>query len=242
MSAQKDWFARPSEEELAALDDEEIEQLIDDHEARVIFVRDAMPDAWLDQAEELMDAAEVLWEQKDQGLRVEAVGTGDNNVAEEGIRLTEEPRKISAVSRPYILLAGFALENLIKGLLVAQDPTHINRGQLSSDLKSHRLLALASKVDGLSLNERERRACRVLEDAIPYWGRYPIPLKYNKVLPEVAVDNRLRHVLVNLHFRLAKRLHWMIRDGWDSRVGARICKRRNGEYGDPMDLSESLFE
>lgn len=123
-----------SDEELSALSDEELREL----NARIIFVRDAMPAAWLDYAEDLRESAELLWMYREEGLRLEM--EGEEQASSQGIRATQHPRKISSISRSYILLAGFALENLIKGLLVAQNPTHINRGKLSGDLRSHKLL------------------------------------------------------------------------------------------------------
>lgn len=224
-----------SEEELSTLSDEELEAL----NAKIIFVRDAMPTDWLDYAEELMGSAEILWAQKDEGLRLEVEGAGQ--ASQRDIRITQQ-RKISSISRSYILLAGFALENLIKGLLVAQDPSHVNRGELSGELKSHNLLRLVSKVEGLSLSREEQRVCQVVQDAIPYWGRYPIPLEYNGVLPEVAVDEEFRQVFLDLHFKLGKRLHGIIRNGWDSGVGPRSTKYRSAKYGDEMDYNEPLFE
>jgi hypothetical protein len=149
-SAEKVLFGL-SEEELSALSDEELEEL----NAKVIFVRDAMPGDWLDYADELMESAELLWTQKDAGLRVEIEGAGQ--ASQPSITMTQQPRRVSSISRSYILLAGFALENLIKGLLVAQNPTHINRGILSNDLRSHNLLRLASKVNGLSLTNWHAR-------------------------------------------------------------------------------------
>jgi hypothetical protein len=200
---------------MSSLTDPEIEEL----NARTIFVRDAMPAEWLNYAEELLESAEILWTQQEKGLRAEAIGTGDG--LQPGIHVLQQTRRVSSISRSYILLAGFALENMIKGLLVAQDPSLITGGKLSRDLKSHSLLGLVAKVKGLSLSEDEKQVCQVVQDAIPYWGRYPIPLEYNGVLPEVAVDDEFRSVVLALHFRLGKRLHGLIRNGWDSGVGPR---------------------
>jgi hypothetical protein len=225
-----------SEEELSAMSDEELESL----NSRIVFVRDAMPDTWQDHAYELMNSAEILWQQKEEGLRIEAELTGQD--PQSGITLTQPAKKISAISRPYILLAGFALENLIKGLLVAQDPSHINSGKLSRDLKSHKLLILVSKVAGLSLSKEEQSVCQTVQDALPYWGRYPIPLAFNGVLPEVAIDDEFRRVFLKLHHKLGDQLHGIIRDGWDSGVGPRIIKIRDAKYGDEIDHNEPLFD
>ena len=101
---------------------------------------------------------------------------------------------------------------------------------------------LMPKVKGLSLSEAEEKVCQVMQDAIPYWGRYPIPLEYNGVLPEVAVDDEFRRVFLNLHFRLGQYLYDLIRDGWDSGVGPRSIKLRSIKYGDEIRLDELPFE
>lgn len=66
-----------------------------------------------------------------------------------------ESRKVYSASRPYILLAGFALENIIKGYLVACDPSSISDGKLRDDLKTHALTNLAARIDGIALSENE---------------------------------------------------------------------------------------
>ena len=98
-----------------------------------------------------------------------------------------ESRKISSASRPYILLAGFALENIMKGYLVACDPSFISDGNLRDDLKRHELTILAARIDGIALSENENRFCEVAESDIPYWGRYQVPLAYNRVVPDVGM-------------------------------------------------------
>jgi hypothetical protein len=49
------------------------------------------------------------------------------------------------MSRTYMLLAGFALENVLKGHLVFADPSLVNRGVLSDELKSHDIVATGSE-------------------------------------------------------------------------------------------------
>jgi len=225
-----------SEKELPELTDKQLEAFND----KMVFVRDAMPGAWLEYAKELKESAETLWKHRHVGLRVELSDVG--RLRDGKVQRGRELRKISSVSRPYILLAGFALENLIKGVLVASDPSHVNKGRLSKELKSHNLLGLISKIPDFPLTEGERHLCKIAQDAIPYWGRYPIPLEYNGVLPEVAVDDNLREAFLCLHSRLSKRIYDAIRDGWASGVGAQIVKYRNVEYGDAMDGDEPLFE
>lgn len=197
------------------------------------FVRDAMPGHWLEYAEELHDSAELVWRHEDESLRLRVH-------ANAGRAVVGEPLRVSGVSRTYLLLAGFALENVLKGLLVESDPSYINKGNLSRELKSHNILALASKVRDLPLSCEEKEFCDVVTAAIPYWGRYPIPLTKNDVVPEVAITEALRRIFLNLFERLAHRLYWAVRDGWDSRVGPEQVKSRSLRYGDRIDPNEIL--
>jgi hypothetical protein len=75
------------------------------------FVRDGSPDNWLAYGEELHDSAELLWRHESEGLRVETTLSARHKVPGSS--------KASHISRSYMLLAGFALENVFKGLLVA---------------------------------------------------------------------------------------------------------------------------
>jgi hypothetical protein len=185
---------------------------------RNIFVVDAMPSSWLNYAIELKNSAETLWKTNDKSIRLEI----REKIADDLSGVRRDSRKIYSISRPYILLAGFALENLVKGILVFQNPSHITSGRLSRELKSHKVLELIQMVDGIELDETEGRFCQIVQDAIPYWGRYPVPLEYNRVLPEIGINNKLRDAFLRLFTRLSRQLYFSIRDGWDSGVGEEI--------------------
>lgn len=194
-----------------------------------IFVRDAMSGSWLEYAEELRDSSEILWNQHENAMRVEW---------EQSLNDKGTIKKVSLISRTYILLAGFAIENLVKGILVLQDPSHINNGKLSRKLKSHNLIKLISNIDDLALDPAEYEICKRMQEAIPYWGRYPIPLEYNGVLPEIAVDNNFRKTFLKLHERLGQKIYREIRDGWKSGVGPEIVNYRSKRYGDTINPDE----
>lgn len=197
------------------------------------FVRDACPSAWLEYGEELTDSAELIWTRNEDLLRVSLTLDSDHRPLKEA--------RVSTVSRTYILLAGFALENVLKGHLISTNPSLVNQGILGDELKSHDIVALAAKIPGLVLSEEERKFCDNATKAIPYWGRYPIPLKKRQLLPEAGVDETLRQTFLGLFQRLAHDLYWAIRDGWDSGAGPKTIKFRSTRYGDCIDPSESLF-
>jgi hypothetical protein len=225
-----------SAEEISELSDEQLEELYD----KIVFVRDAMPGEWLDHSDELRDAAELLWHDKSNGLRTSIKQIGE--IQDGDLVYKEKVEKYYSISRPYLLLAGFSMENVFKGLRIARNPSLINTGRLDSELKEHRLLVLAEKLDDIKLSEAEAKFCKVAQDAIPYWGRYPIPLSYNRLLPEVGLDGEMRRTFLDLQSRLGARLHRAIRDGWDSGVGPESLKRRSKRYGDDISHNESPFE
>jgi hypothetical protein len=217
------------------ISDVSIPESISDANRLQEFVRDASPAQWLGYAEELRDNAELIWSHEDESLRVGVALNAEHSVV-------GDPLQVSGVSRTYLLLAGFSLENAIKGLLVFDNPSHINTGALSRELKSHDIEALVSKVRNLTLSEDEHEFCALLTSVIPYWGRYPIPLDKNRIMPEVGMTETRRHLFLRLFDRLAHRLYWSVRDGWDSGVGPKDLKMRSARYGDSIDLSETLWE
>jgi hypothetical protein len=200
--------------------DESVPGSIGDSNRLQEFVRDGSPDGWLEYAEELRDNAELVWSHADEGLRV-GVSTDAEHYA------VGDPFRISRISRTYLLLAGFALENVLKGLLVSADPSLINTGALSRILKSHNIEVLATKVQDLVLTEGEQKFCVLVTGVIPYWGRYPIPLAKNHVMPEVGMTEASRGIFLGLFDRLAHRLYWAVRDGWDSGIGPKTLKIRS---------------
>ena len=198
------------------------------------FVRDGCPPSWLAYAEELRDAAEILWTQGQQTLELQAQLSAEKRLLSK--------KEASAVSRPYLLLAGFALENTMKGLLIVREPNHITTGVLSHELKTHDLIALAARLPGIRLSRKEQDLCKQMTQAIPYWGRYPIPLRQQQVMPSVAVTESTRRIFLELFDRLAHKLYWAIRDGWDSGMGVVTIKMRSVRYGDKIEPKEKLFE
>ena len=197
-----------------------------------LFVRDASPSNWLNLSEELRDAAEELWKASSAQMRLDAVVNERKEIISSDTRI--------GFSRPYLLLAGFAIENVLKGLLIVSDPSLVVNGVLDRSIKGHNLVSLLSKLPSISASPEELQFCKIASDAIPYWGRYPIPLDSNSVLPETAVTEPLRKAFLCLCDRLAQTLYWQMRDGWDSGVGPATLKYRSARY-EKIDAKEPLF-
>lgn len=75
---------------------------------------------------------------------------------------------------PYLLLAGFALENALKGILVARNPEYVTEaGEFTK--KGHKLLPLHLDC-GFSPTKEEIEVLKELTMYTEWRGRYPIPL------------------------------------------------------------------
>jgi hypothetical protein len=206
---------------------------IDQHNALQRFVLNAGPDGWMGYAEELKEAADLLWGHAHSGR---TVGLRRNDVEGETHRI-DKP----SVLRTYILLSGLALENILKGLAVSGDPSLINKGKLDRRIKTHHLLDLVGLCDGLSLSEAETEVCRVAQEAIPYWGRYPVPRTFKAIKPEQVADFDYHVTFNDLYERLHKATYLAIRDGWDSEVGTKLNSFRSSKYEPNMQAELDSF-
>lgn len=197
---------------------------------KVLFVRDASPDEWLSYAEELGEAAESLWLRSDDFMTVDAELTKEGSI--------NKLERRTGHARTYILLAGLALENCLKGIIISKDPTLVNKGQLDKSIKSHVLVTLAELCQNLILSVDDRMVLSICQDAIPYWGRYPIPLTYGGLLPKEAATDDFRKKFLDLHFRLCKTLYDAIKDGWDSGLGTQVISVQSSRYGDDIQMDK----
>jgi len=78
-------------------------------------------------------------------------------------------------SAPILLLYGMALEDLLKGLLIAQGTPATVGGKLNRALKTHDVLALWRKA-GVTVDDERAAVLSALAWAIEIGGRYPVGL------------------------------------------------------------------
>jgi hypothetical protein len=93
---------------------------------------------------------------------------------------SHSPNRLMSISRAFLLLAGFATENYLKGLWVAR-----NSGKekavpdrdpfLPKELGTHRLTKLA-KGAGVSLDASQQSTLELLERSVIWYARYPVPM------------------------------------------------------------------
>ena len=118
------------------------------------------PVAWALKADELISAFEILVTEFEE--RAESAPSG--------------PR-FSSVA---LMLGGFAIEVLLKGLLVQKEAPINTKGKFIYG--SHHLIQLAEDAE-LPLSEDERRLLEKLEEFLTWAGRYPISLESGPMRP-----------------------------------------------------------
>ncbi|MFT6462471.1 MAG: hypothetical protein ACJA0Y_001976 [Maricaulis maris] len=172
------------------------------------FEESAVPHAWLLVAEELHIQAQRLFR-----------ALGDNKIIQrdgQGRVL----REIDQSNRAAFLLAGFALENLIKGYLVYENPAWISDGRLSRELtRGHSLSKLAAKSNALPWPKRCQPTLLAIENGLSSWARYPCAVHAGFEDTELEFTQELwsRYALVNDRFVLG--LETLLEKNWKGSHG-----------------------
>ena len=166
-----------------------------------IFVKKAAPNNWEDYADELRISMDYLWDRKDWGVKNEF---DDINGYKEN----------SLISRTWLLLAGFAIENLIKGLIIAQNPSYISNGKLSRKLATHEISNLAQSIKDISLSIDEENLLIILEKCIPSWGRYPIPIHIDELSPEINATDKIKESFEILFDKFCTQIEEILKHEW----------------------------
>lgn len=164
------------------------------------FTRRALPENWLDYAYELRDASNLIW---NNASDVGAMYTDDN---------TYYPKPY--YSRSSILLYALAIENLIKGILISENPKLIEGGKISSTISSgHDLIRITKKIKSIEFSKDDQNVLAILSEAIPDWGKYPIPKHHNNVKDEENYTDNQRNRLKKLFNKLENSLLELNKDG-----------------------------
>lgn len=170
------------------------------------FTENASPDNWLKYADELRRTAAILWKAKSDFVV-------DFN------SITQETKSRPFISRPFMFVAGLSLENALKAYIVSLGPSLINTGVLDKKLHEHNLIKLSHLCIGLTFDESEMELMSVLSEAIPYWGRYPIPRHFEHIKTETIVDDNINDMYKSLFERLFAATLDKIGNGWDAGNG-----------------------
>jgi hypothetical protein len=121
------------------------------------------PNAWLSSARRLKLSADLILNKLKVAL-------------EESSLTWDVMNKRTAFMESYMMLIGFAFENLLKGIDIARCPELVDDSKLNMELwrarGGHGISTFAERI--ASLNSEERELFKRLEEFIFWAGRYPI--------------------------------------------------------------------
>ncbi|MCC6345682.1 MAG: hypothetical protein IT388_00685 [Nitrospirales bacterium] len=128
------------------------------------------PYRWLQKAESLRRTAEII-----AGHVIDDFKKSRSGEKEDGRKPEIYP--------VYLMIAGLALEVLLKGILVGRGEKIVDKGEFKGwSGGSHDLLRLIERVS-IRIDEKERWFFERLSEHISWAGKYPIPKRYKKVMP-----------------------------------------------------------
>lgn len=183
-----------------------------------IFIYYASPEHWFQTALELDQTILELLSIKDKSYYLESYHLHSKNV------------KRSFCSKSIYLLITFAIENLIKGILVLRNPDFVNSGTLKKEIKTHDLFALSIEAN-LNLLVREKNLLRKLTHIGLSTARYPIGLnEHFEIIPVEFVqkdENTYKKLFIKLRDMLAKEFN---KNGWDSGSSNPKLKTKPGDF------------
>jgi len=149
--------------------------------AKLLFKAAQQPAAWLRSAEHLRDAAEIILKHE---LPAEISYSQAHKIAEEEAAAVSvhdgtgvaEIKAVAPNYPPAQLLYAYAIENVLKGLIVSKRPDLIQDDKLDDELKNHDLNELAEKAE-VTVDERDERPVLEALSKLSIWaGRYPAAL------------------------------------------------------------------
>lgn len=181
------------------------------------FVEMAAPEYWYTYAVELADTADQIY----RASKKQWVGYLYSNP--DGSKKTV---RRPLVSRPVLLMYGLSIENLIKGLLISEDPTLLQGGKLGKHLLGHDLGKLANRLKSTELDADERNLLALLSDVVPYHGRYPVPRNADDMKPEEYIDEAIYSNCRDLFRRLEMQLYRLNFEGIEAPEGVRFSNLR----------------
>jgi hypothetical protein len=138
------------------------------------------PTSWILSAERLRDAAEVIinaemvkeipyFRAHDEATQeaLSIAGTGTNKSGH--VEIKSDPPNYP----PAQLLYAYAIENVLKGLIVANDASVVDENKISKPLKSHDLVELSASA-GVTVRVEEGPVLASLSDLSVWAARYPV--------------------------------------------------------------------
>jgi hypothetical protein len=198
------------------------------------------PIAWLLSAERLRDAAEVICKheraaeipyfQAHTAAEKEAAAKAYSDGNDAGVA---EIKAMPPNYPPAQLLYAFAIENVLKGLIVANTPGLIEERSLNDELTTHNLIKLAEKAQ-FTVHVQERPVLQALSQLSIWAGRYPVARTRREYIssasnPHELLDYGSAHPVMKMFFeRARKELESKLSEPIGSRFESLVVTRQPG--------------
>lgn len=165
------------------------------------FEEIANPHSWFLVASELHEQAKLLRDGNSSKItQHDYVGTRD---------LTWD-----SSNRTVILLAGFALENIIKAYLVYEFPNFVQGGFLSKKLQTHKLTKLAKESTLLPYHSQGSNTLKYYEEGLESWARYPCGLNWAQTKEQNLLSEKVWKSYLWLMRAYESRFKKLVLKGW----------------------------
>lgn len=181
------------------------------------FVESAAPEYWYSYAHELADTADVIYNKSKREWILYFYNRPDGST---------DAYNRPLISRPVMLMYGLSFENIIKGLLISEDPNLLAGGKLSKHLQGHDLVKLADRLRSIELNNDECDLLALLSDVVPYYGRYPVPRNAQDLKPEKFISEDIYTSCKGLFARFQMQLYKLNFQGINAPEGVRFANLR----------------
>lgn len=186
------------------------------------YILNAHPIQWIEYSEELRDSSELIWK---ESLQTKVHINFPSRIDKPGL------------SRPYFLNIGFSIENLLKGLLISENPDYLKDGKISSEISSgHNLENLASKVRSLNFDKKELDFLKILSKAIPNWSRYPIPKRWEITNKEEIINENIREIFLKIWDKIGFKIYELTKDGWNGPNEVNLGLWRSSYFEGTLDF------
>lgn len=120
----------------------------------------------------------------------------------------------NASNRTVILLAGFALENIIKAYLIYEHPGFVQNGFLSKKIQTHKLTKLAKESSLLPYQSQGSNTLKYYEDGLESWARYPCGLNWAQTKEQILLSDKVWKSYLWLMRAYESRFKKLMLKGW----------------------------
>ena len=167
------------------------------------FEEIANPHSWFLVASELHEQAKLLRDSQTSKISLRNLSDSIS-------------RNWNSSNRTVILLAGFALENIIKAYLIYEHPDYIRNGFLSNNIKMHKLTKLAKNSTLLPYQSQDSNTLKYFEEGLESWARYPCGLNWAQTKERNILSVKLGKIIFGSCALMNHALkNWRSKDGVD---------------------------